>query len=438
MGQITIVDAKWIAPAVPEGLVLEGHSLVIEDDLIKDLLPSSDARARYPEGQTVSLPDHLLTPGFVNVHGHAAMTLLRGYADDRELMDWLNNHIWPVEGQLADADFVYDGTSLAVAEMISSGTTCAADTYFFPESSAKAFLDNHFRGQIAIPVIQFPNAWADSETTHLSKGIAFHNSVRHQPLITTAFAPHAPYTVTDQGFEQILMYANELELPIHLHLHETADEVNDAVNENGKRPFERMHELGVIASNLQAVHMTQMTESEIATAAQAGIGIAHCPESNMKLASGTCPVPELLRAGVTVGLGTDGAASNNNLDMIEEARSAALQAKLTTRNATALNAGQMLSMMTINGAKLLGLDDQIGSLEMGKAADVTAIDLSPLRSQPVHNPISQLIYTASGTQVTHTWIAGKLLLRDGQLTTFDTDRLTGRISYWQERMKAMN
>lgn len=432
-----IISPTWIVPVVPRGTVLEGHSVVVRDDRILDILPTAEARASAPDADEITLPEHVLTPGFVNTHGHAAMTLLRGYADDRELMDWLNNHIWPVEGKLVNADFVYDGTSLAVAEMIAGGTTCGADSYFFPEATARAFADFGFRGQVTLPVIQFPNAWASTEAEHMEKGLALHDSLRDSALIHTAFAPHSPYTVTDDGFEKIVAHSESHDIAIHLHLHETATEVDDAMAAENRRPFARMQSLGVVSNRLQAVHMTQMTAGEIATMAEVGAHVAHCPESNMKLASGTCPVPALLDAGVNVAIGTDGAASNNNLDMIEEARSASLLAKVATGDATSLSAETLLEMMTLGGARFLGLESKIGTIEKGKAADLTATDLSPLRSQPVHNPVSQLVYTASATQVTHTWIAGRLLYRDGTFKETDIERVHATTRQWRDTISSL-
>ena len=297
---------------------------MIKDQHILEIAPRQQAINQYPGAAEVHLPGHILTPGFVNAHGHAAMTLLRGVADDREMMDWLTRWIWPIEGQLVDAEFVYDGTRLAALEMIMSGTTCAAETYFFPESAARAFTDMRMRAQIGMPVLQFGNAWARNEEEHIHLGLAFRDSIKNSHLLSPAFAPHSPYTVSDEGFEKVRLYSEQLDLPVHLHLHETATEVSDAVAQTGARPIERLQSLGLITPALQAVHMTQLRDDEIALMAGNGVQIAHCPESNMKLASGICRVAELQRAGVNVAVGTDGAASNNDLDMLQEARSATL------------------------------------------------------------------------------------------------------------------
>ena len=335
-----IISPTWIAPVVPRRTLLTDHSLVVQNDRIEALLPRDAAVSQFADATELRLDQHLLTPGFVNCHGHAAMTLLRGVADDREMMDWLTKWIWPIEGRLVDAQFVYDGTRLAVMEMVMGGTTCAADSYFFPEAAARAFSDMHFRAQVGMPVMQFDNAWANGEEDHIHKGLAFRDSVRNQPHLTTAFAPHAPYSVTDEGFEKVRLYSEQLDAPIHLHLHETTQEVRDAINESGLRPVARMQELGLLSASLQAVHMTQLREDEIEQLAANGVQVVHCPESNMKLASGTCPVAQLVEAGVNVAIGTDGAASNNDLDMIQETRSASMLSKLASGDATSLSADQ--------------------------------------------------------------------------------------------------
>ncbi len=425
-----VISARWVVPVIPAGVVLDEHSIIVRDGRIEALVPTGELTADHRQLTQFDLPHHLVTAGLVNTHGHAAMSLLRGYADDLELMDWLNHHIWPIEGQCVDETFVYDGTTLAVAEMISSGTTCAADTYFFPNAVARAFADQGFRGQVCMPVVQFSNAWAEDENQHIDKALAFHDSLGEQTLISTAFAPHAPYTVSDAGFERVRKHARELEIPIHLHLHETLDEVSES------RPIQRIQALGLLSETLQTVHMTQLTDDEIALIVDHGVHVAHCPDSNMKLASGTCPVSELRDRGVNVALGTDSAASNNNLDMLEEARSAAMLAKLTTLDATSISAADALAMATINGARLLGLGSEVGSLEPGKSADVIAVDFSGVGMQPVHNPISQLIYAAAGQQVSHTWINGRSLYADGTFTHLDVDQLLLDVESWRRRIKA--
>jgi 5-methylthioadenosine/S-adenosylhomocysteine deaminase len=429
-----LISAKWVVPVIPEGLVLTDHSLLVQGSIINDILPRHEARKKYPDAKEFHLPDHLVTAGLINTHGHAAMTLLRGYADDQALFEWLNNHIWPVEAKLVSYPFVEDGTTLAVAEMISTGTTCAADSYFFPNAVASAFIDQHFRAQVCIPVIQHPNAWAKSEEEHIQLGLAFRDEVKDNKLINVAFAPHSPYTVTDKGFETLQSFTEEPGIPIHLHLHEARGEIESAFAESGKRPIQRMHELGLMTPTLQTIHMTQLEEDEIELLAANNVHVAHCPESNMKLASGFCEVDKLRKKGINVAIGTDSAASNNNLDMLEETRSATLLSKVLANDATSINAHEALSMATINGARLLGLDQKIGSLEKGKLADIIAVDFSAINFQPMHNPVSQLIYTATGHQVSHTWINGKLLYNDGEFTRLDVTRLRANVRQWQDKI----
>ena len=435
MNATQIITPRWIAPVVPRQLLTD-HSVVLAGEHILEVVPTSRARENHPGVAEQLLPSHLLTPGFINCHGHAAMTLLRGLADDREMMDWLTNWIWPVEAELVDAAFVYDGARLAALEMIMSGTTCAADTYFFPEQTARAFSDMGFRAQVAMPVIKFPNAWARDEDEHIHKGLAFRDSIRNSPLITPAFAPHSPYGVTDQGFERVRLYAEQLDMAVHLHLHETATEVADSITEFGVRPIARLQQLGIISPALQAVHMTQLRDDEIRLLASLGAQVVHCPESNMKLASGFCPVDKLLAAGINVAIGTDGAASNNDLDLLQEARTASLLSKAVSGDATSITADDALEMLTLRGARFLGLEDTLGSIEPGKLADLTAVNLEAATFQPIYNPISQLVYTATGRDVSHVWINGVPLMAERQLTRADTDAITSATARWQGQIKA--
>ena len=362
------------------------------------------------------------------------MSLLRGVADDLPLMDWLQNHIWPLEQQWVSESFVKDGTDLAIAEMLRSGTTCFNDMYFFPNITAKQAVQAGIRASIGLVVFDFPTVWAQNSDEYLEKGLALYDQLRGQPLLTATFSPHAPYTVSDQPLEKIRTLADELELPVHIHVHETRHEVEQALLEQGQRPLQRLHKLGLVNPSLLAVHMTQLDADDIALMAEAGAHIVHCPESNLKLASGFCPIAQCIAAGVNVALGTDGAASNNDLDMLGEMRTAALLAKAVADNASAVPAMTALRMATINGAKALGLENEIGSLTIGKAADVIAIDCSDLESQPLFNPISQLVYATDRKQVSDVWVAGKRLLKARQLTTINRDELLEKVASWQQRL----
>jgi 5-methylthioadenosine/S-adenosylhomocysteine deaminase len=434
----TLIHARWVIPVEPEGQVLEHYSIAVIDGNIAAILPTGDALAKYQAAETVHLPHHALIPGLVNAHTHAAMSLFRGLADDLPLMDWLNHHIWPAEGKWVGDEFVRDGSELAIAEMLKGGTTCFNDMYFFPEDTARVAHEASMRASLGLILIDFPSAWAQNAEEYLHKGLKLHDDLRPSELVTTAFAPHAPYTVSDGPLEKIRTLADELDIPIHMHVHETAHEVDEATAATGKRPLQRLTDLGLLTPRLIAVHMTQLRPEEIEDLARRNVHVVHCPESNLKLASGFCPVAALLQAGVNVALGTDGAASNNDLDMFGEMRTAALLAKGVSRDATAVPAHTALTMATLNGARALGLEDRIGSLKTGKAADLTAIDLSGLAHQPVYEPISQIVYTVTRDQVTDVWVAGKRLLHGRQLTTLDEAAILRKAEGWRDKIQTTN
>lgn len=430
----TVIEAKWIIPIEPARITLNQHAIAIDKGIIKAILPISEAKLRYKPQQTITLNDHALIPGMINLHTHAAMTLMRGFADDLPLMEWLNKHIWPIENKHVDAQFVQDGTQLACAEMIKGGITCFNDMYFFPESCVEAAIHSGMRAAIGMIVIDFPTAYASDADDYLAKGLKLRDQYHQHPLISFCFAPHAPYTVSDKTFSSILTYAEQLNTPIHTHLHETQDEIRISLETNGIRPIERLHQLGLLSPNLIAVHTVHLTDYEIKLLHQYGCSVAHCPSSNMKLASGFAPIPALLSQGVNVGLGTDGAGSNNRLDMFEEMRQAALLAKATSGRADSLPAHQALRMATLNGANALGLGEITGSLVVGKAADITAINFSVLNLTPCYDPASHLVYTASREQVSHVWVNGRMLLDDKELTTLNPFELQYRTAFWQERI----
>jgi 5-methylthioadenosine/S-adenosylhomocysteine deaminase len=386
-----LVVPSWLVPIEPAGAVLEGHALAVDQGRIVALLPLDEARRSYAPRQTLELPTHALMPGLVNVHTHAAMSLLRGIADDLPLMDWLLHHIWPAEGANVSRAFCEDGVRLAMAEMIRGGQTCFNDMYFFPDATAQVAAEAGLRAAVGLIVFDFPTAWAQPGE-YIHKGLELHDALRGQLLVKSVFAPHAPYTVSDGPLREVRKYANELGIPIHMHVHETAHEVQEAVSRTGKRPWQRLKELDLLGADFVAVHMTQLSDEEIAEAAQFGVHIAHCPESNLKLASGFCPVHKLLQAGANVALGTDGAASNNDLDLFGELRSAGLLAKAVSGDAQALPAARALEMATLGGAKALGWEETIGSLLPGKSADFIAVDLSAVNTQPLYNVLSQLAY----------------------------------------------
>jgi len=431
-----IVDARWIIPVEPARKVLHGHSVVVREGRVHALLPSRDAHERFAAAREVALRQHALIPGLVNLHTHAAMTLMRGLADDLPLMDWLKNHIWPAETRHVNPEFVFDGTRLACGEMLRGGITCFNDMYFFPEAAVQAALAAGMRAAIGMIVVDFPTPYAADPDDYLNKGLALRDQHRDHPLLKFCMAPHAPYTVSDKTFGKVLTYAEQLEVPVHIHLHETTDELRESVERFGVRPLARLHALGMLGPNLIAVHMVHLTQDEVELVATQRCAIAHCPSSNLKLASGIEPPVALLSEGIPVGLGTDGAASNNRLDLFEEMRLAALLAKVATGRPETLPAYQALEMATLNGARALGWDSEIGSLVPGKAADMVAVDLSSLEVSPVYDPVSHLAYAASRRDVTHVWVAGRPVVEDGELLTLDAGELVGRAGQWRDRIQS--
>jgi Cytosine deaminase and related metal-dependent hydrolases len=433
----SLLHARWVIPVEPDNQVWEFHSLVIDKGRILDILPQEKARAKYRARASFELTEHALIPGLVNAHTHAAMTLLRGLADDLPLRAWLKEHIWPTEARWVSADFVHTGTLLAMAEMLKGGITCFNDMYFFPEVTARAASACGMRACLGLIAVEFPSAWAKNSDEYLAKGMALYEQYRNAGLIHTALAPHAPYTVSNEVLERIRVLADQWELRVHIHLHETAAEVKESIQQFGMRPLARLNRLGLVSASLLAVHMTQLEEAEIERIAEAGVYVIHCPESNLKLASGFCPIHKLIKHGVQVAFGTDSAASNNDLDMFGEMRTGALLAKAVAADAAALPAVQALRMATLNGAHALGIGEETGSLKPGKAADICAVHLGGIESQPVYHPISQLVYSTTRQQVTDVWIAGKQVVKDRCLTTLDEQALVEDVRSWRKRIAGL-
>jgi 5-methylthioadenosine/S-adenosylhomocysteine deaminase len=424
---------QWVVPVESEG-TLTDHAVVVLDGRILDVLPADAAQARYDATQTLALPDRVLIPGLVNLHGHAAMALFRGFADDLPLMGWLNDRIWPAEKRHASEAFVRDGTLLAAAEMLAGGITTCNDMYFFPRAAGEAFLQAGMRATLGMIVLEFPSAYASDADDYLAKGLALRDELKDEPLLAFAFAPHAPYTISDTTFGRITTLAEQLGLPIHTHIHETVDEIRDSLKQYGIRPLERLARLGLLGPNFIGVHAVHVNEAEIGLLAQYGCHVAHCPTSNLKLASGIAPVTDFLRAGINLGLGTDGAASNNRLDLFAEMRLAALLAKGASGDAAALPAAAALKAATLDAARALNLDSQIGSIVAGKRADLVAVDLHALSSQPVFDPVSHLVYVAGREHVTHVWVDGTLKLNERRLVDLEPDDLTARATYWRNKL----
>ena len=431
-----LIEARWIIPIEPKGVVLENHALAVDRGTIVALMPISAAETCFAPEQRVSLPGHVLMPGMVNLHTHAAMTLLRGYADDLPLMRWLQEKIWPAEAKHISADFVRDGTLLAAAEMLRGGITCCNDMYFFPDAGIEAMLLAGMRAAIGLITIEFPTAYANDPDDYLAKGLAVRDRFVDKPLISFCLAPHAPYSVSDRSFERIATLAAQLDLPIHIHVHETRSEVDESLRQYGVRPLARLHRLGLLGPGLIAVHGVHLTAEEIDLLAKYGSSIAHCPTSNMKLASGGAPIAAALAKGVRVGLGTDGAASNNRLDLFQEMRHAGLLGKLVSDDAAVLDAHTLLGMATLEGAAALGLDGKIGSLLPGKEADLCAVQIDDWMLQPCFDPASHLVYVAGRENVSHVWVAGKPVVSAGHLHDIDVAKLIESATVWQNGLKS--
>ena len=428
-----LIEARWIATVEPDAL-LAHHAVAVRDGRILAVLPAGEARARYRPAQRIALDEHILIPGLVNLHTHAAMTLMRGLADDLPLMDWLQKHIWPAEAAHASAQFVLDGTRLACAEMLLGGITCFNDMYFYPEAAASAAAEFGMRAMLGITALEFPTPYANDADDYLNKGLAAREQWLNHPLIGFCLAPHAPYTVSDATFSRIVTLAGQLNLPIHCHIHETRSEIADSLRDHGVTPLERLRRLGVTGPGFIGVHGVHFTDAELETLAECGSSIAHCPTSNLKLASGIAPVARMRQLGINTGLGTDGAASNNRLDLFGEMRLAALLAKGSTGDASALPARAALRMATLEGANALGLGGEIGSITPGKSADLVAVSLQGVNTMPCYDPVSHLIHVAGRECVTHVWVAGKCCVDHKTLVRNGGNDLESSIALWQNRL----
>ena len=430
----TLLYPRWIVPIEPDNAVWQNQALAIDQGRIVDILPAPEAKTAYLANESFDLPDHVVMPGLINGHTHSAMSLLRGLADDLPLMTWLNDYIWPAEKTWLSAEFVKDGSELAIAEMLLGGTTCFNDHYYFQNKTIEVALKAGIRACIGLITLQFSNAWAQTETEFLDKATQVYQEYSDHDLIHFALAPHSPYANSDETLKRVITLAETFDLSIHMHIHETQDEVDQHIAKYHKRPLAHLHDLGLLSPRLIAVHMTQLTKDEIELVKTTHTNVVHCPEANMKLASGICPVQALLDAGINVGIGTDGAVSNNDLDMLGEMRSAALLAKVYTKNPKALDATTVLRMATLNNAKALGLDKEIGSIKIGKSADIIAVNIANLSTVPIYHPISQLVYAVNRQQITDVWVAGKQLVQNRKLMTLDQNNIIKNSKMWGEKI----
>ena len=430
-----LVHAKWILSAEPNQDAFENHSLCIENGIIKEIIPTSQAKQKYIASLESNYQEHIIMPGIINSHTHIGMGYFRGLGNDLSLMNWLHNHIFPAEKKWLSQEFVYDASLFAIAEMIRCGTTCFNDMFYFLEATAKASIQAGVRACIGMTVIEFPTAWAETTNDYFTKGMDFYEQYKNHPSITTTFAPHAPYTVSDASFMRIKELAESLKLKVNLHLHETQDEINGSIEQFGKRPIKRLHDLGFLSEDVIAIHMANLNEEDLDILAITKPNIVHCPESNMKLASGICPVENLRKLGLNVALGTDSVASNNDLDMLSEMKSAALLAKLANLNPESLKAEDAIALATINGARAIGQDHKIGSLKAGKAADFITIKADDIEMLPIYSPSVQIVYASNRQQVSDVWVNGKQLMKNKQLVTINEQEIREKAIYWGDKIR---
>lgn len=430
-----IISASWIFTSNSEGQLLSDYSIVIENNKIIDLVPQDKVFDEYEANDIYQLTDHILIPGLINTHTHAAMSLFKGFADDLPLQDWLNDYIWPAEKEFINSSFVKDGSILALSEMIKSGVTTFNDMYFFPDATAEAVKELGVRSNIGLVVLDFPTNYATDPEDYLLKGFEFRDKWRNEELITTSIAPHAPYSVSDEAFTLINTYSEELSMNIHTHLHETQWEIEDSIEKYGITPVQRLNNLGIIGPSLMAVHCVHLNDQDMATLAKNKVSIVHNPSSNMKLGSGIADIAKMLKQNLNISLGTDSSASNNRLDMMEEMRLAALLIKGSTKSPELFSANEAIKMATINGAKALGLESIIGSIEKNKKADLVAIDLNSIENQPIYNPLTTLVYSSSRSDVSYVWIDGEIKLKDKKLVKIDEKRIIQLAKKWQRKLK---
>lgn len=428
-----ILYPKWLITMAGEVQALTNHAVVIQQNKIQDVLPSHEAMLQYNAKQSITLADHALLPGFINAHTHSPMSLFRGMADDLPLMDWLHQHIWPAEAKWLSPAFVRVGTELAIAEMISCGTTCFNEFYFFAEDIIATAKKTGLRCVMNSTLFNGSNAYGSSENEFFEKAIDVFAKEQH-PLITIGIGPHSPYAVSKDYLIKVRDFAEQHALPVTMHVHETQAEIAICQEKYNRRPIDFLQNIGLLSTHFQAVHCTHLNDDDIKQLLNNHCHIIHCPESNLKLASGLCKVDRLLNTGLNVAIGTDGPVSNNDLDMISEMRTAAMIGKLENLDPTAVNATTVLQMATVNGAKALGLENSIGSIVAGKQADIIAINLKALNTQPIYDPISQIVYAANAKQVSDVWVAGKQLLKNHQLTTIDTTVLFDHVEQWQKEI----
>ena len=409
----TVIEAGWVMPMNPKGVVLPQHSVLINEGKIVSVVPSAETEGIEAD-EVIRLPDHIVLPGFVNAHTHAPMHLLRGMGADLPLMDWLQTKIWPAEGKLMSPAFCYEGSLIAGAEMLESGITCASDHYFFSEDVARGLTEAGLKCSVSGIVIGFPSAMAKTTDEYIACAEKLFERFKNDPKVRVTFGPHAPYPVDDVALIKVRELAQKHNAYIHMHVDETQSEIEGSLKQYGIRPIERLHQLGLLSEKFISVHTVKADDKELELLAKTGASVVHCPCSNLKLASGFSPIAKMMRMGINVAMGTDGVASNDKVDILGETRLAAMLGKAVCEDTTQMKVGDMLHAATLAGAKALGWDDRIGSIEKGKDADLIAVDLGNIDALPVFDPASQLLYSAGREDITHVWVDGTIVVKKQQ------------------------
>lgn len=424
-----LLDNIGLIPMSEEKRYVKNGYLIVEGQFIKEIGTGSAPAGDYE--RIIDGRDRVALPGFVNSHTHAAMTLLRGYADDMPLMDWLENKIWPLEAKLS-ADDVYWGTMLAISEMLKSGTVCFADMYFFMDAAARAVENSGIRAVLSRGMVGVgpENEIAFSESRDMVE--KWHGACNGR--ITCMLGPHAPYTCPPDYLERVMQLSDELEVGLHIHIAETKNELEDIGRTYGSSPVVHLDRLGLFERQVLAAHCVHVNCADIEILAAKQVGVAHNPESNMKLASGIAPVQQMLEAGIPVALGTDGASSNNNLDMLQEMRSASFLQKVHLMDSTAIPAWQALQMATTNGARALGLGDKIGQLKPGYKADLIIMSMKEPNMLPVYDPVSNIVYSAQAADVETVIVDGNILMENRVIKAFDEEEVLFRVKECARRL----
>ena len=423
----TIINSRWILPIKPKNKVLENSSIVINNSVILDIDSTDIINNRYESKNLYNLNDHCVMPGFINNHTHLSMSLFKGIADDLNLDEWLRNEIWPLETKHVNEEFVELGSKLAIIELIKSGSTCFNDMYFFPEVTAYASLELGIRASLGLITIDFPSNYAQNSGEYLEKGLAIRDKLKNETLVSFTMAPHAPYTVGDDTLKKIFTLSNELDLPVHMHIHETENEIKESIKKYNQRPIERLMKLGLINPNFIGIHAVHLNSTDISILSKNKANLVSCPISNLKLGSGIPNATLQNLEKINLSFGTDGSASNNKLDILSEARLGSLLLKGISKDATKFNSNTVLECLTINAAKSLGMENIIGSVEKNKAADLIAINFKKITSQPIFKPVSHIVNATDRENISHSWVNGKCIMEDRNVLTIDENLINQKV-----------